>query len=244
MSEARPANRPGLLVSVRSAEEAEAAVAGGADLIDVKEPSRGSLGRADDETIAAVVRAVGGRRPVSAALGELRDNPALCAVRGLAYVKWGLGGLGPFGTPQLASLLTAQQSSDPGCRCVLVAYADWRRANAPRPEAVCELAVRLGAAGLLVDTYQKNGRTLLDWLGQEQVAELCGRCRHEGLHIALAGSLRRDQIATLRTLNPDWLAVRGAVCRQGQRDSTIDTRRVRDLAELMAERFTPATSAS
>ena len=40
---ARPA--PGLLVSVRSAAEAATALAGGADLIDVKEPSRGPLGR-------------------------------------------------------------------------------------------------------------------------------------------------------------------------------------------------------
>jgi uncharacterized protein (UPF0264 family) len=244
MSQAQPSNRPGLLVSVRSVEEAEAALAGGADLIDVKEPSRGSLGRADDETIAAIVRAVGGQRPVSAALGEWRDNPAPCSVRGLAYVKWGLGGLGPSGTPQLESLLVAQRMSNPGCRCVLVAYADWPRANAPRPEAACKLAVRLGAAGLLVDTYQKDGRTLLDWLTEEQLPELCGRCRHEGLQIALAGSLRRKQIATLRTLNPDWLAVRGAACRHGQRDSKIDPNRVRDLAELIAEPFTAATSAS
>ena len=47
---------PRLLVSVRDAVEAEAALAGGAHLIDVKEPARGALGRADDATIAAVVR--------------------------------------------------------------------------------------------------------------------------------------------------------------------------------------------
>ena len=35
------------LVSVRSPEEALAALEGGADLIDVKEPSRGPLGAAD-----------------------------------------------------------------------------------------------------------------------------------------------------------------------------------------------------
>ena len=63
-----------LLVSVRSAAEAEAALAGGAALIDVKEPARGALGRADDAVIADVVRAVAGRAPVSAALGELRDG--------------------------------------------------------------------------------------------------------------------------------------------------------------------------
>ena len=41
----------GLLVSVRNVEEALAALEGGASLIDVKEPSRGPLGR------AALVRA-------------------------------------------------------------------------------------------------------------------------------------------------------------------------------------------
>ena len=59
-----------LLVSVRSAAEAEAALAGGAALIDVKEPDRGALGRADDAVIADVVRAVAGRAPVSAAASQ------------------------------------------------------------------------------------------------------------------------------------------------------------------------------
>ncbi|MBY0228781.1 MAG: (5-formylfuran-3-yl)methyl phosphate synthase, partial [Gemmataceae bacterium] len=36
---------PGLIVSVRSADEARIALENGADLIDVKEPSRGALGR-------------------------------------------------------------------------------------------------------------------------------------------------------------------------------------------------------
>src|SRR4051794_20645147 len=84
---------PGLLVSVRDAAEAAAALRGGADVIDVKEPRRGPLGRADDATVAAVVAAVAGRRPVSAALGELADAGAAApAVPGLAFVKWGLAG--------------------------------------------------------------------------------------------------------------------------------------------------------
>ena len=65
---------PGLLVSVRSAAEACAALAGGAALIDVKEPAHGPLGRASDDVIRAVMDAVGGRCAVSAALGELADH--------------------------------------------------------------------------------------------------------------------------------------------------------------------------
>ena len=60
-----------LLVSVRSADEARTALAAGVDLIDVKEPARGSLGAASPGVVADVVGAVAGRVPVSAALGEL-----------------------------------------------------------------------------------------------------------------------------------------------------------------------------
>ena len=53
-----PAGRtPQLLVSVRDLGEAAAALAGGADLIDVKEPIRGPLGRADEATIRGIVDA-------------------------------------------------------------------------------------------------------------------------------------------------------------------------------------------
>src|SRR5262249_2955716 len=45
----------GLLVSVRDAEEVDVAILGGAGLIDVKEPTRGALGRAEATVIAAVV---------------------------------------------------------------------------------------------------------------------------------------------------------------------------------------------
>src|SRR5947208_3448859 len=81
-----------LLVSVRSVAEAETVLGAGAALIDVKEPARGSLGRADDETVAAIVRRVTGRRLVSAALGELLDGSSLPSLEGLQFVKWGLAG--------------------------------------------------------------------------------------------------------------------------------------------------------
>ncbi|MGI9178650.1 MAG: (5-formylfuran-3-yl)methyl phosphate synthase, partial [Pirellulales bacterium] len=45
----RPCLPDGLLVSVRSVEEAIEAVEGTAAIVDIKEPSRGPLGRADAE---------------------------------------------------------------------------------------------------------------------------------------------------------------------------------------------------
>ena len=53
----------GLLVSVRSAEEATVALKAGADLIDVKEPTRGPLGMAEAEVVGGVLATVGAKVP-------------------------------------------------------------------------------------------------------------------------------------------------------------------------------------
>jgi uncharacterized protein (UPF0264 family) len=231
--------RPRLLVSVRNAAEAEAAVAGGADLIDVKEPKRGPLGAADARTLAAVVAAVAGRRPVSAALGELRESfwkgpPAL---PGLAYVKWGLAGfrrhVAPLWQWELTCAVRRLAEVNPDCRAVAVAYADWERALAPPPDEVLTLAAELRLGAFLLDTWGKDGSTLLDWLPAAEVARLCARGRAAGLPVALGGSLGPAQMAALVAARPDWFAVRGAACRKGDRSAAVEANRVRQLAEML-----------
>src|SRR5437764_164367 len=86
-----------LLVSVRGPVEACAALAGGADVIDAKDPACGALGAVSAERLAAIRRTVGAARPVSAALGDARDEgtvaAAAAAAAGAAFVKLGFGGV-------------------------------------------------------------------------------------------------------------------------------------------------------
>jgi uncharacterized protein (UPF0264 family) len=227
-----------LLVSVRSAAEAEAALAGGAHVIDVKEPSRGSLGRADDATLAEVVRVVAGRRPVSAALGELHDGwqdlPG-CTSQ-LYYVKWGLSKFRTevrAGWAELWCESERVRALNPACAVVTVAYADARRAAAPDVEVVCDHLVEAGEGVLLLDTFAKDGSTLLAWLNVANVRRTVERCRTAGVRVALAGSLGVDEIRALLPLRPDWFAVRGAACQGRQRHAMIDTGRVRQLVEAI-----------
>ena len=235
-----------LLVSVRSAAEACAALQGGAGLIDVKEPAHGSLGSAGADTIEAVVRVVAGRRPVSAALGEIADAAEPKTGVGLAYVKWGLSRLGESsGWPQ--ALLRARRilaESAPNCRPVAVAYVDWERANAPSPQQVCAFACRQRWAVLLLDTWAKDGTTLLDWLSLTEVERLCQSCRRANIFIALAGSLGPKEVLALRPLRPNWFAVRGAVCRKRCRTGAIDPDAVRRMCDLVAQPITNAIVAN
>jgi uncharacterized protein (UPF0264 family) len=224
----------GLLVSVRSAAEARAALEGGADIIDVKEPSRGSLGRADDEVICEVLEVVAGRRPVSAALGEFAEHNGRLFPPGLSFVKWGLRGLGLARSwrRKLARACAWVRDTQPGCEPVVVAYADWPRVAGISPQAVLDFAWAHRLTVLLLDTCHKEGRTLVDLMTEPDLEDLCRRCRQAGIKIALAGSLTAAEILPLLRLRPDWFAVRGAVCRAG-REAAVDTARVRELAQLL-----------
>jgi uncharacterized protein (UPF0264 family) len=91
-----------LLVSVRSAIEAREAVAGGAAIIDIKEPRHGSLGRASAQIWNEVLGVVPSGSCVSLALGELNEwfgpeSPALSPwpATGVAYLKLGLSNARP-----------------------------------------------------------------------------------------------------------------------------------------------------
>lgn len=228
-----------LLVSVRSVREAKAALRGGAALIDVKEPAHGSLGRANDDVIVEVAHVVAGRRPISAALGELRDalSENLPPTElPLAYVKWGLAGCRDTGDawiPKLDNAMRRFREQLPRCRPVAVAYADWRRAAAPSPDEVCSFAIESSAGAFLIDTWQKDGSTLLNWLSLHEIERLQERSRTARVPLALAGSLGPAEIRALLPLRPDWIAVRGAVCQGWRRESVVEESRVRRLAELV-----------
>jgi uncharacterized protein (UPF0264 family) len=224
-----------LLVSVRSVAEALAALEGGADLIDVKEPDNGALGRATDAVISDVLAAVGGRSRVSAALGELIEDHDGSVPAMLTFAKWGLAGYGT--SPGWRQRLEARRGHGP--EIVAVAYADWQCARAPSIDDVFAFAAARPGSVLLLDTHCKeaarNGGarpTLLDWIRPAQIQDLCERCRAVGVRIALAGSLGMAEIAALAPACPDWFAVRGAAC-EGGRDGDVSVMKVRALVSIL-----------
>jgi uncharacterized protein (UPF0264 family) len=223
----------GLLVSVRSAAEAVVALAAGADLIDVKEPGHGPLGKADSGVIRGVVEAVAGRVPLSAALGELLElHRGAVLPKGLAYAKVGLSGCAPCRDWRDRWAVALAELS-PGVVPVAVAYADWRTASAPAPIEVLHQGVRLGCGAALLDTYRKGAGSLFDYCGDKEVADWIALARRLGLQVVVAGSLAEHSIARAAALRPDYIAVRGAACRGG-RGGQIDAERITRLRGCFA----------
>src|SRR2546430_5446334 len=88
-----------LLISVAGPAEARAALRGGADVIDAKDPWRGALGPVSVQRLAAIRAAVAGARPLSAAVGDATSEYAVAGSVaaalsvGVAFVKLGLAGV-------------------------------------------------------------------------------------------------------------------------------------------------------
>jgi uncharacterized protein (UPF0264 family) len=229
----------GLLVSVRDAAEASDALAGGAAIIDVKEPARGPLGAADADVAMAVAAAVGGTVCWTLACGELAAGDAAawatraCAAAAAppAAAKAGPAGLSPEAWRDAFAAFAAALPA--GIEPVAVAYADWRRTAAPDPAVLIGEAAQIGCRTLLIDTGDKAGPGLFGSAGPAAVAGWIAAAHGAGMAVAAAGRLTLEEIARARGIGADVVAIRGAVCRGG-RDGIIDRNLVQTAGTLLA----------
>ncbi len=234
-----------LLVSVRSADEARTALAGGASIIDVKEPDHGSLGQAPWSIWRDVHTVVSTAAPISVALGELPDwlaphcpAPPSQAWAGISFCKLGLAGT-DVNWQEAWRAVRSRLDDNNGPAWIAVIYADWQSARAPDPESILEQAIGTDRiVGVLVDTWDKTRPIELD----ERWVSRAVRVRQAGKLVAMAGGLDCRSIATLGQIAPDIVAVRGAACVDGNRRSAIDLGRVAELSRLVRT-FRPRSGA-
>jgi dihydroneopterin aldolase len=239
-----------LLVSVRNLPEAESALDGGADIIDAKEPRGGALGQVELPTFERIVAAVSGRRPVSAALGDLRDDATArrdahaFGAAGATFVKAGFAGIDS--EVRIATLLSAAVAGASASRThvVAVAYADHATAGTLPFDRVLHVARESGARGVLLDTAVKDGLSLSQLVPVWRLEQWVDRARAEGCSVALAGRVTLPDLAYVVSTGAEIVGVRGAAC-DGGRDGAVSAEKVRRLQAALRDRThrTPPTAA-
>jgi dihydroneopterin aldolase len=230
-----------LLASVRSAEEARVVLRGGADIIDLKEPALGALGRLADATIRAAVAAVAGRRPVSATIGDLPLDPAAVgrAVAQMAALGVDIVKIGFFPGDAAATLAALAPLARSGVRMAAVLFADRR----PDLRLVDDCAAA-GFHGVMLDTADKRAGPLTRHLDLAALDAFVRRARRHAMLAGLAGSLGAADVPLLLPLAPDYLGFRSALA-AGSRDGPLDPAAVAAVRRLVVARSQrPASAAS
>lgn len=226
-----PTRRPALLASVADLEEAETALALGAELLDLKDPRAGALGAWRPDLLATAVARFAGRVPLSATTGDLPMQPKLLreaaervAQSGVDVVK-----IGFFTDAGRAAVLEALRPvAARGVRLVAVLMAD-------RDPDLADLApfARAGFSGVMLDTADKRAGGLRRHRDEAELARFVADVHELGLVCGLAGSLGVPDIPPLVRLGADYLGFRGALC-AGERHDRLDPtafRRVRSALE-------------
>ena len=222
-------------MSVTGTFDAEAALAGGADLVDAKDPTAGALGPVSLDQFHRIVGAVAGARPVTAALGDVSHEAVIersagaFAAAGAAFVKIGFAGI--ENADRIAGLIAAAVRGTKGGfktgfepAVVAVAYDDAEGARTVSLNAIAEIASRAGAAGVLLDTFDKRRGGLRDLVAPRALGAWVAAAHDAGLFVALAGKLTALDLSFVRDAGADIAGVRGAACEGGRTGSVVADR--------------------
>jgi (5-formylfuran-3-yl)methyl phosphate synthase len=230
-----------VLISPIDTAEALVAWECGTDIIDIKNIQEGSLGASFPWVIRDVIRRVNDPKVVfSATLGDLPHKPgtaslaALGAVTaGVKYVKAGLHGSKTVeeGTALMKAVVRACKDQSADVTVVTAGYADYRRFGGLTPLQLVEIAAASRSDLVMVDTFIKDGKNLLDAMNEDELAEFVAAAHDKGLKVALAGSVRAEHLPLLQHTGADVVGVRGAVCSGYDRGTTIDPVKARAFIE-------------
>jgi (5-formylfuran-3-yl)methyl phosphate synthase len=234
-----------LLVSPVNEKEATEAIAGGADIIDVKNPQEGALGANFPWVIKRIREIAPKRIQVSCAVGEVPNLPGSMSLAalgaaslGVDYIKVGLRGLR---TPQEVSYLLknvnkAAKECNPKIKVVAVGYADADRIDSINPLLIPEIASKTQVDVAMIDTAIKDDKNIFTFLTANQLEEFVDSAHDLGLEAALAGSLKKQDLLIVYSLGADVAGLRGAACTNNDRIKGQITRNlVHEIAEVIKQ---------
>ncbi len=221
-----------LLASVRSVEEARAALPAPADILDLKEPRHGALGALAPATVREIADFCRRRCPLSATVGDLPPDPQAIATKveelteaGVDYVKIGFfdaryfetcaGPLRPLARRQaLIGVLFADRLQDFEGPCRLLKHADF--------------------TGVMIDTADKGRGSVREFADEQMLRRFISAAHELSLLCGIAGSLKLADIEPLASLGPDYLGFRTALCENGCRDNPISAEAVAMVARKLS----------
>ena len=238
-----------LLISPSNEKEAEEAIAGGADIIDVKNPAEGPLGANFPWIIKRIREITPKKLQVSCTLGEVPNLPGTISLAalgaaslGVDYIKVGLCGVKTSNQAiqLLESVSQAAKECNPQIKVVATGYADAEKINSINPLILPQIAKQAKIDLVMIDTYTKQGKNLFDNLTTTQVKSFIDNAHSLGLEVALAGSLRKADLPIVYDLGADIAGLRGAACSRGNRISGEITRElVNDLVTTVKKAEDP-----
>ncbi|MDP1658038.1 MAG: (5-formylfuran-3-yl)methyl phosphate synthase [Methylotenera sp.] len=224
-----------LLISVTSIEEAKIAIENGVDIIDLKDPDKGALGALSIDQINSIVTYVNAQNiakmNTSATIGDLPMQADLISryVAELSKTKVDFIKIGFFEANDYQPCLDALHASiKAGVKLIAVLFAE-----STYPVSLIESIKQAGFIGVMLDTFNKNGLTLLDFYSEKKRKEFAKEVIGNGLSFGLAGSLKLQHLDLIKEINPTYIGFRGGVCDEDKRRLSLNVEKIKAIRKTL-----------
>ncbi|MFX0028967.1 MAG: (5-formylfuran-3-yl)methyl phosphate synthase [Candidatus Hermodarchaeota archaeon] len=217
-------NKTKLLISPKTIEEAKIVISAEVDFIDCKNPEEGSLGANFPWIIKEMKELIpkDSSQLLSATIGDFPNLPGSASLAALGAVVSGadiikVGLKGPKnikeGIKLMKAVVKAVKTYNTAIKVVTAGYADFSRVDHCLDFlSIPIIAAESGADIAMLDTFIKDKKGIFDFLNVKQLSEFKEKANHLDLKIALAGNLSKQDLSSIRKINPDIIGVRSMVC--------------------------------
>ena len=221
-----------LLISFKNLNEISTKTLDLIDIIDLKNPEKGSIGSWKIGDISKVVKIYKGKKKISATLGDIYNTGSvLKRLRkfdelNLDFIKFGfflndrnelenfIEKIGKdFFTTDLVGVVFVENK-------ILLDYVFNN----------LEKLKNSGINYLLLDTFSKISGDLLTFCSIDFLKNFIKKASFYKITIGLAGKLKESQIPKLMDLNPSIIGFRSAVCDESDRNSHICVEKVKNIS--------------
>ncbi len=218
-----------MLASVSNLDEVALALSAGVDIIDLKNPNKGALGALAIDEITEIVKLVDGKCPISATIGDLSTiDEVISPIQATIETRVDIVKIGFFESMDCHALIQAVAPYTKKQKIIAVLFAE-----SFQNFSILPLLKVAGFYGVMLDTANKNGKHLLNYLNLATLNTFVLQAKELKLEVGLAGALRESQVADLSKLQPNYLGFRSALCQQNQRTNTLNENKISLIKQLL-----------
>jgi len=219
---------PKILASIKNLKEVKLIINTDIDIIDLKDPSNGALGKLNDGDIRIITEYVNNKKLTSSTIGDLPNDLELISenVKNISKTKVDFIKIGVY-DPQYISTLCSINSQK---KLIAVFFADRFLPNKNDLKKISDS----GFFGVMIDTSNKNAGNIFDHTNLINLNIFIKNAEKFQLLTGIAGSVNENHIDKLINLNPNYIGFRGALCEnKGIRSSNISKKNVVNIINLV-----------
>ena len=220
-----------ILVSFKSLQEISINILDFVDIIDLKNPKKGSLGAWNISEINKAVKIFGKKKFLSATIGDVKErkkiieNLFMFDQIGLDFIKFGV-----FINNEIEMIELLREISERNFKTQLVPviFADNHNLLEITKNNLRKIK-ELNFNFLLLDTFLKKKGNLMQECSFNFLSNFIKESRELDIAVGLAGKLKTKQIPQLFKLRAKIIGFRSAVCEKNDRCSLISENKTRNI---------------